>query len=377
LRVLVADDSALFRKAVDTVLKELDGIEIMGMVSNGRRALDYLALKRPDVVLLDVEMPEMDGLATLEAIRLLEIPSGCHRIEVILLSAVSPRSADATVQALQLGAMDFIPKPDGDSPADNLAALREALAPRIRLLQKRLAPNRDKEMVSTTLRTPSTPTLNRTAENSKTPHSKITRNNQGPFKALAIGVSTGGPRALGQLLPALCNRTELPILVVQHMPEGFTQSLAENLARHCSHTVKEAKEGEIILPRHVYIAPGGWHMTVRREDVRRIRLNKHALENGCRPSVNVLFRSLPEAYGSAALACVLTGMGKDGASSLTELHEAGIPVFAQDEASSVVWGMPGAAVATGFVEEVGSIENLSQMIARRIDRIGARARGEF
>jgi len=188
-------------------------------------------------------------------------------------------------------------------------------------------------------------------------------------EALAIGISTGGPMALNVALPALCEKTHLPIFVVQHMPAGFTASLADSLNRKCRHHVVEAADGMIVQLDRVYIAPGGRHMIVTVRDGHQvIALNDLPPENGCRPAVDVLFRSLADVYGGKLVVAVMTGMGSDGAKGLVPLAQQGARVVAQDQASSVVWGMPGSAVATGFVHEVVPLEKIAETMVGLISR---------
>lgn len=352
-KILVVDDSLIFRHAVEDVLKSDSSITVIGSVRNGAKAMDFIREKRPDLVTLDVEMPEMDGMATLKAIQELnQAGPSLPPVKVIMLSAFTRFGADVTIRALELGAFDFVAKPRTESAEDSLQRLREQLLPKIHACLAGLpaaSPDKAAPVVKSPVK-------------------------QGPLsevRAVFIGVSTGGPKALTEMLPSLCQKISLPIFIVQHMPATFTASLAESLGKKCAHLVKEGAEGEAVMPRTVYIAPGGRHMTVvSRDGIPRIRLNDQPPENGCRPSVDVLFRSAPDVYPGGCVALILTGMGMDGAKSLRALKREGAIILAQDEKSSVVWGMPGAAVETGLVDAVVSLESIPETVARAVERSG-------
>jgi len=355
IKVLIVDDSLVFRKAVETVLSSEEEIEISGSAWNGVKALNAIQKDRPDIVTLDIEMPELDGLETLKAIQELNNSSDEPPIGVIMLSAFTKNGADITVKALQLGAFDFVTKPETSSVEESIEVLRAQLPPRIRAW-------RSGKSIKHLTAPPQVPPQKK-KEFPKVEKGKIAFYHH---QVVLIGVSTGGPRALNDMLPSLCSMIELPILIVQHMPPKFTKSLAEQLAKKCSnYNVLEASEGDIVRPHTVYIAPGGMHMTVKRDsgDV-VIALNDGASENGCKPSVDVLFRSASEVYGSRALALILTGMGSDGNKGLAILKRNGVYVIAQDEASSVVWGMPGNAVASGNVDEILSLMDIPDAVSR-------------
>lgn len=343
IKVLIVDDSLVFRKAIETVLAGEEEIEISGSAWNGVKALNAIQKNRPDIVTLDIEMPELNGLETLKAIQELNNSSDEPPIGVIMLSAFTKDGADITVKALQLGAFDFIAKPETSSVEESIEALKAQLPARIRAWR---SGKNIKHLTVPPVLLPKSKELPKIEKNKKTFYHH--------HQVVLIGVSTGGPRALNDMLPLLCSMIDLPILIVQHMPPKFTKSLAEQLARKCpNYRVIEAAEGDIVRSNTVYIAPGGMHMTVKRDsgDV-IIELNDGLPENGCKPSVDVLFRSASDVYGSRSLALILTGMGSDGNKGLGVLKSNGVYVIAQDEASSVVWGMPGNAVASGNVDEI-------------------------
>jgi two-component system, chemotaxis family, protein-glutamate methylesterase/glutaminase len=354
IRVLVVDDSRLFRTAVAESLAGESDLQVVGSERNGLKAIEFLkANPTVDVVTLDLEMPEMDGLQALRAIR--DLNHGReHEIGVIMLSAHTTQGAQSTITALSTGAFDFITKPTSESPAESIASLKRQLPARIRAFATRF------RRAPLVVRAPTLPALTPPPR----PLSPVTRT--GSAQAILIGVSTGGPKALLTMLPRLTQLIRLPIIIVQHMPPKFTASLAESLGRVCAHQVHEATDGQAIEPGNVYIAPGGQHLVVRRQVSGAIvcGVNDNPPENGLRPNVDVMFRSAAQVWGGHVVAVILTGMGSDGAKGLAPLKRAGAPVVVQDEATSIVWGMPGAAVAAGLADQILPLEAIPDAIAR-------------
>ncbi len=352
IRVLIVDDSRLFRSALEQALSGQPDITVVGSVFNGAKALEFIRQSPPDVVTLDVEMPGMDGLATLEQIqRLSEERPGDAPVGVVMVSAFTRRGAEITVKALEAGAFDFVTKPSGGSPEANLAVLREEVLTKIRACARQRS--KPQNGVSAKAAAPQSPAAARAV----------------PIRAIVIGASTGGPRALSTMLPDLCARVDLPILIVQHMPAGFTGSLAESLARQTGKTVIEATDGPPLEVSHIYIAPGGRHLLLRGTAAApKTGLNDQPPENGCRPSADVLFRSAATVFGNSAAAIVLTGMGRDGTAGLGAVKRAGGYVFAQDEATSVVWGMPGSAFEAGVTHELLPIDQIASSVAALVLR---------
>lgn len=347
IRVLVVDDAVVVRKLVSDVLNNEPGMEVVGTASNGAIALAKIPQINPDLITLDVEMPQMDGLQTLAAIR-----KDYPRLPVIMFSTLTSRGASATLDALALGASDYVTKPEGTgSLTVALQRVRDQLVPKIRAFCSHLL-----SMVRPPLRQ---------ADVRLSPPSSI-GNGIKKFDVLAIGVSTGGPNALAQLLPTLPKNLPAPVVIVQHMPPVFTRLLAERLAGKCAIGVKEAAEGDVLQPGQALIAPGDFHMTLAR-DLKgvRVRLNQGPPENSCRPAVDVLFRSAAHVYGAGTLGVVLTGMGQDGLRGSTCIREIGGRVLVQDEATSVVWGMPGYVARAGLAERILPLEQLGPEIARR------------
>lgn len=348
IKVLVVDDSRIFRQIMTKALAEAEDMEVVAAVASGEQALEYVRQHPVDIVTLDVEMPGMGGLETLAALQALATaPKGPPRLGVIMVSSHTHKGADTTIRALEAGAFDFVTKPDSPEMAANLGALRRQLLVKMRCFASR----KHIAKLHTGAARPVSPgpapaTIAPTVKG---------------VQAIVIGVSTGGPRALSTLVPGLCKETDLPILIVQHMPPAFTKSLAESLDRQSGHLVQEAWDGQPVQSGQVFIAPGGRHMVVRKEGSGGvvIGLNDLPPENGCRPSVDVLFRAAAALYGGRALALILTGMGHDGVKGLGTLKRAGAYVIGQDEASSVVWGMPGSAVAAGVVDQVLPLEKIA------------------
>jgi two-component system chemotaxis response regulator CheB len=361
LRVLVVDDTVVFRRVVSDALEGLPGIEVVGVASNGKLALSRMAALHPDLVTLDIEMPEMNGIEVLEAMG----PAGL-KAGVIVLSALTVRGGEMTVRALELGAFDFITKPEGGPPSANLATLRQQLAPMIRafegrrdvrlMLRSQPAGAIGSAMVRSTRAAPS-----------RTKPLFVRRPRSGPPLVL-IGVSTGGPAALATMLPTLPGDLGAPVLIVQHMPALFTQPLASSLDRRCAIRVKEAIDGEIAVSNCAYLAPGGMQMKLeagtRGEVV--LRITDDPPENGCKPAVDYLFRSAALQFPGRSVAAILTGMGCDGTAGLRMLKRGGCFAIAQDQTSCVVFGMPKEAIAAGLIDTVAPLDRVAAAIARSV-----------
>jgi two-component system chemotaxis response regulator CheB len=368
VRVMVVDDSAAIRRLLRSLLETDPGLTVVGTAANGQSALDQIPELKPDVVTLDIEMPVMDGLACLRELR-----KRWPRLPVIMLSTLTERGAASTLDALAAGASDYVAKPTQFAAA-NLAveAIRANIVPKIKALAERAAaaptfssahPRGPAALAGTPLVAGAHPTLVMTPA----PSPGIPRR---PIEVVGIGISTGGPNALGVLLPALPADLRVPIVIAQHIPPLFSALMAERLAATSRIAVREAKDGEPLQPGTAYIAPGDFHMSVvgvvGRNGGYRISLSKGPPENSCRPAVDVLFRSLAEQVGAAALGIMMTGMGQDGLAGSRLLHAAGGRLLAQDEASSVVWGMPGFVVRAGLVEQVLPLEHLAGALVTRV-----------
>jgi two-component system chemotaxis response regulator CheB len=347
IRVLVVDDSAVIRSLLSDALSHDPEIEVVGLAGNGEVAVQKLQSAHPDIVTLDMEMPVMDGLQTLKAIRKTH-----PKLPVIMFSTLTERGSCATMDALALGASDYVTKPANvGSVLAGIDKIKEDLIPKIKALVRH-------------------PADSRFAHHAPAAPVKIPPRTAGAthLEALVIGVSTGGPNALAELLPMLGMRFPLPILIVQHMPPLFTRLLAERIASVSGIPTREAKDRDTIRPGQILIAPGGQHMTAERgrEGV-RVRLNEDPPENSCRPAVDVLFRSAATAFAEKTLAVVLTGMGQDGLKGSEAIRAAGGQVLVQDEASSVVWGMPGAVYNAGLADKMLPLKELAAEIYKRIE----------
>jgi two-component system chemotaxis response regulator CheB len=356
-RVLVVDDSVVVRRIVTDVLAEDPALEVAGVAAHGRIALAKIPQLNPDLVTLDVEMPELDGLATLKAIR-----ARYPRLPVVMFSTLTERGAAVTMEALLAGANDYVTKPANvGSVPEAMQRIRQELIPRIHALCGR-EPGRGAVNASR-------PTSLAASNSRPAPLTHRSRNGPTtvPVEAIVVGVSTGGPNALAALLPKLPADLPVPVLVVQHMPPMFTRLLAERLDRETSLSVAEAEDGAPVTPGRVLIAPGDRHLVVRRRGTMIVAgLDDGPPENSCRPAVDVLFRSAAAVYGRHVLAVVMTGMGSDGARGSEHVRAAGGGVLVQDEATSVVWGMPGAVVRLGLADEVLALDQLPTAIVRRV-----------
>ena len=358
IRVLVVDDSVVIRRLVTHALEEDPVIEVVGSAANGALALERIPQLNPDLMTLDIEMPVMDGLETLRRIRK-EYP----RMRVIMFSTLTQRGASATFEALALGADDYVTKASNAGSLDrSMESLRSDLVPKIR----QFFAFKDNE--SAPAAAPAHPPSRMAF---LPPRPAPIGGGYLPRSVLAIGVSTGGPTALADIFAKLPHDLPVPVVIVQHMPPLFTRLLAERLHAHSALRVEEATEGAALEAGRVLVAPGDYHMRVRREGTKVVaRLDQAPMENSCRPAVDVLFRSVEEVYGGSALAVILTGMGQDGLRGCERLKASRACILAQDEASSVVWGMPGAVISAGLADMAVGLDEMAGEIMRRLGRGG-------
>jgi two-component system chemotaxis response regulator CheB len=330
--VLVVDDSAFMRKLVSEMVDGSGEFRVIGTARNGLEALKKIHALDPDLVTLDIEMPELDGIGALGYIM-----SETPRPVVMLSGAASESGRDPAIRALELGAVDFVKKPGGPISLD-LDRVRDRLLDALR--------------ASREVNLRGVPMLSRRSDGSA-PGRAISGGGSWATRAVAIAASTGGPRALAELIPALRPDLDAAVLIVQHMPAGFTKSLAERLDLHSRLTVAEARDGERVVHNRVYLAPGGQHMRVRVQGgMPVISLDTSPPVWGVRPSADPLFKSVAEVFGASAIGVVLTGMGRDGAEGMRAIHEAGGLGVAQDKVTSIIYGMPHAAVLAGGVDQV-------------------------
>jgi two-component system chemotaxis response regulator CheB len=335
IRVMIVDDSLIVRRLVEDSLREVEGITVVGTAANGRIALERVGALAPDVVTLDVEMPELDGLATLRKLR-----AAHPRVHVIMFSSLTTRAAATTVEALSIGAADYVAKPSSAGGMSATRALiREQLVPKIRGLCARV-------------------------EVHALPRPTVRALPVRGASVVAIGASTGGPAVLQELLSLLPPAVAPPMVIVQHVPAAFSAPLAERLSSTAGRRVTEVRGRVALAPGQIWLAPGDRHVIVRRRGTSvELELDDGEPEGSCRPSVDVLFRSVAEAYGADALAVVLTGMGHDGVRGCEALHAVGARVIVQDAASCVVWGMPGAVARAGLADGVFDVRGLAHEIA--------------
>jgi two-component system chemotaxis response regulator CheB len=373
ISVLVVDDSVVVRRLIVDALGEAENIEVVGTASNGLLAQAKIDQLKPDVITMDIEMPQMDGI---EAVR--ELRKRHKQIPVIMFSTLSAAGASATLEALAAGATDYVTKPSNvGSVAESIAAVRQQLVPKIHALG---APRRPASPLS---RPPATPTRPTAPARAGVPPTGPGRPGAAPAGAparpaarrapggridlLAIGSSTGGPDALTKVLIGLPADLPVPIVITQHMPPVFTRMFAERLDRSTPLRVVEATDGMELTAGWAYIAPGDQHLVLHRRGTATLtQLSGAPPENSCRPAVDVMFRSVAGLYGGSAYATVLTGMGQDGRNGAKVLRDAGAEVLAQDEASSVVWGMPGAVVTAGLADEVLPLDRIASFLLGRV-----------
>lgn len=358
--VLIVDDSAFMRKVIQDMLSDDSRIEVIGTARNGNDALKKIRKLKPDVVTLDIEMPQMDGIEALKII-MRDFPT-----PVVMLSSTTQRGADNTFLAMQYGAVDFIAKPSGPISLD-LHKVKDELISKVLLASRVQLSHLTKKITEqkTITRQP--------AKYSKIKVHKKTRivdkQSISPIdKLICIGTSTGGPRALQTVLTNLPGKINATILIVQHMPPGFTKSLANRLNTICEIDVKEAENGDVLKKGTAYIAPGGFHMKVEEKSNQLvINLDESEPRHGHRPAVDVLFESLSSLREHEKVAVIMTGMGSDGAKGLSKLKLAGnVTTIAESEKTSIVFGMPKAAIDTNHVDEIHDLEKIAATILKYV-----------
>lgn len=342
MKVLIIDDSALFRILLTNIIRGMENVEVCGTASDGDAGLQAVEKHHPDVVLLDLEMPKMTGLDVMK-----EISSRGISVKVIMCSAFTTAGAEVTVKALELGAHDFITKPEGRDKEESIQLLKKQLLPELEELKKSFSKNKSASGIAHRKRF-SVRTIR-----------KI------PAEIIGIGISTGGPKALGVVLPKLPVNLKQPIVIVQHMPKLFIESMATSLNNKCHLLVKVGEDGEVLRPGTVYFAPGEQQMAVDEEDgIRKLRISDDSSENYCKPASDYLFRSLARVYGSKAIGLVMTGMGGDGAKGLVHMKDAGAYTMSQDKDSCTIYGMPKEAVKAGAVMTVLSLDEIADHLVK-------------
>jgi len=358
IKVLVVDDSALIRSLMKEIINSQPDMEVVGAAPDPLVARELIKQTNPDVLTLDVEMPRMDGLNFLEKLmRLRPMP-------VVMVSSLTERGSDITFRALELGAVDFFNKPKMDI-SNGMQQYAEEITDKIRAAAKARVRKAAAAPISPSAITP------RLSADAVLP--ALSNSITSTEKLIILGASTGGTEAIKEFLIKL--PPDCPgILITQHMPEAFTLSFAQRLDSLCKITVKEAENGDRVLPGHAYIAPGHSHLLLKRSGANYIcELNQGPPVNRHRPSVDVLFRSAANCAGKNVIGVILTGMGKDGAAGMLEMKQAGAYNFAQDEASCVVFGMPKEAIATGGVDEVVPLQEMAPKVMKYLASLGSRA----
>ncbi|MCA9472445.1 MAG: chemotaxis response regulator protein-glutamate methylesterase [Nitrospirales bacterium] len=354
IRILIVDDSVVIRRLLSDELSKDPMIEIVGKAATGKIALSMIEQVNPDVVTMDIEMPEMDGLTAVSEIR------KTHKtLPIIMFSTLSQRAARETLEALSRGANDYVTKPANvGSAALAMQRVRDELLPKIKSLCSSRFP----------LASPA-PTVSPVRMTTVKPQPMSIPEKREPSRidVIAIGVSTGGPNALAEVLPSIPKDFPVPIVIVQHMPPVFTKCLAERLTAKCHLPMEEGIAGAAVHSGKMWLAPGDYHMVVVKKGAFiELALNQDPQENSCRPAVDVLFRSVAQVYGEHTLAVILTGMGQDGLRGCEVIREAGGQVIVQDEQTSVVWGMPGAVAQAGLADNILPLSEIAAEIQTRV-----------
>jgi two-component system chemotaxis response regulator CheB len=369
LKVMVVDDTITYRKIVTDILSELPDVEVVGTANNGKIALNKIASLKPDLITLDIEMPEMNGLDVLAHIQK-EHPD----IGVIMLSTSTREGGEMTIRALELGAFDFIPKPLSGTMAENRNEIKNLLTPILKAFKRRqeiknilkgetIAAGKKSDLSSKRKKSSAE------SENVAGRMQKISERLRIKSEIIAIGISTGGPNALAKMMPLIPPDIGVPILIVQHMPPIFTASLARSLNAKCNLSVAEARDGQLLTMNTVLIAPGGKHMKVATGTDgknRIIRITDDPPENSCKPSVDYLFRSVAEHYVGRATGVIMTGMGSDGTKGAELLKKSGSFIIAQDEDSCTVFGMPKDVIESNLADIVLSLDKIPLEIVNTV-----------
>lgn len=345
IKVLIVDDSALIRKILTDILKMDSEILVVGTARNGKEALDKIEMLKPDIVTMDIEMPLMDGITTLKHV------VSRFKLPVIMISSLTSEGAELTLRALDLGAVDFLPKPSNIFSL-NQVDIRKEIIEKIKIGSKSKI-NVEKPI--------------KNSQELKIKEEKKKVIGEEFSNIIVIGTSTGGPRALQKLIPEIPNNLNATVVIVQHMPAKFTKSLAERLNSTSNIQVKEAEDGDILSRGCGYIAPGDYHMTIIKESTNLVvRLNKEPQVMGLRPTVDILMESVSKINGYSKIGIILTGMGSDGTKGIVSMKKAGSYNIAQDESTSVVYGMPKSAIASNYIDEVLPLDKIALRIINKV-----------
>ncbi len=377
IKVLVVDDTIVYRKAVSDILAEMPGVEVVGVAHNGKIAVSKIQTLKPDLLTLDIEMPEMNGIEVLEYLQ-----HNAPQVSAIMVSTLTSEGGDMTMRALELGAYDFILKPSASNINESKQQLRTLLTPLIKAFQTgrtavgSMQAGGRSGIIARKTGIGAAGSRLQTGSSTSAPASTrtvmptvATNRRQGKSEIVTIGISTGGPNALARMMPMLPGDLGVPIVIVQHMPPVFTKSLANSLNAKCALTVKEAQDGEALQANVAYIAPGGKQMKlVASTDGtnRLIRITNDPPENSCRPSADYLFRSVADYYVGRTTAVIMTGMGSDGTKGLHILKQKGALIIGQNEESCVVYGMPKAPAELGLTDVVTPLDKIAAEIVKSV-----------
>jgi len=360
--VLVVDDTIVYRKIVGDALKQMPGIEVVGTANNGKIALSKIKTLKPDLMTLDIEMPEMNGIELLQQLQKIDNPP-----LVIMVSTLTRQGGELTLRAMELGAFDVLPKPEDGKMAENMLKVKKTLEPILKHVKRHKfgiidQPVRPKPRTRVT---PKATELKTTARPARSSPAGI----RSKSEIIGIGISTGGPNALSKMIPMLPKDFKVPVLIVQHMPPVFTASLANSLDKKSAIEVREAKDGDTIKPGIVLIAPGGKQMKiVAGADglTRKIKITDDPPENSCKPSADYLFRSIAQHYVGRATGVIMTGMGSDGSKGLMQMKNNGSFIIAQDEKTCTVYGMPKEPTESGIVDVIAPLEKIADEIVKTV-----------
>ena len=368
IRVLVVDDTIVYRKVVSDIIQEFPEVELVGVAHNGNIAMSKIKTLKPDLLTLDIEMPAMNGLEVLAEIKKNKLPVGA-----IMLSTLTSEGGEMTLRALELGAFDFILKPQSRNPTEGKNEIRKTLQPIVKAFARS---HMSRQLLRRGISSPARqlrPLGKATGKPVSTKvaafQAKSATQHKGKSEIIAIGISTGGPNALIQVLPKLPGNIGVPIVIVQHMPPVFTNSLANSLNKKCALTVKEAEDRELLKNNTVYIAPGGKQMKLVAStdgSNRQIKITDDPPENSCKPSVDYLFRSVADYYVGRTTAVIMTGMGSDGTKGLQILKNKGSHIIAQNEKTCVVYGMPKAPIEMGLVNVIAPLDKIAEEILKSL-----------
>ena len=359
IKALVVDDTIVYRKIVGDVLKEIPGVEVIGTANNGKIALSKIASLKPDLITLDIEMPEVNGIEVLE--KLAKLPDAPV---TIMLSTLTQQGSEMTIKALELGAFDFVPKPGEGKMAENMKKVKDAILPIIEGYKRRKSTQlKIREKIH------QKPAAPKTVPPQPAPAAARRPAGRAKAEVVGIGISTGGPNALTKMIPMLPADLKASVLIVQHMPPLFTASLANSLNNKAKLPVKEAADGDIIEPGTVLIAPGGKQMKiVAAADglARKIKITDDPPENSCKPSVDYLFRSIAQHYVGRSTGVIMTGMGSDGSKGLVQMKNNGSTVIAQNEETCTVYGMPKEPIESGVADIIVPLEKIAEEIVKTV-----------